>query len=230
MDWLQDAGALVLVFLGGLLAPAAGNAVNALVSSRVGRNDRTREQAATRARLASEQCYEELSKLADIIPKYASADRRTSGINASESDEEAYKQLRSAHDSAVAGLEANIVLLPGKVREEMEYVLGLLRYAYDLTYRPNPGTQMDVGWHPDSARTIANELTRHARAVLASHLTGTTLPTRSDQVIEYELAVKDRDDDFNDYYSDFIEEDQTRLRRWRANHDLPEQRTARPPR
>jgi hypothetical protein len=224
MGWLLDTGSLALAFVAGLLAPAAGNAVNALVSSRLGRSERRRDQADARSRQAAEACYEELAKLVDLIPAYAAVDRRTSSSRASDADYEALKLRRQEHNASIATLESHTVLLRPAVRTEMEALLSIIRYAYDLPYRSNPGTQIDQGWHPDNARSIAVNLVQHARDVLATHLTDAPLPTRPDAVQEYALAVEDRNEDLGDYFSDHIEEDDKAVQDWRSRHGLPPMR------
>lgn len=227
MQWLLGGGALVVAFLGGLLAPAAGNAVNAFVNAKIGRAERSRDQADSRSRQAAEVCFEDLAKINVVIPEYASLDRRTSAPSASPADYEALRDAKASHEALIASLEANTVLLRAEVRPEMETVVDILRFAYDLPYRSNPQGQLDVGWHPDNASTIASELVRHARAVLASHLTNSTIPARSDAFAEYLLANDERNQDLSDYFSEYIEEDGEAVQKWRTKRGLPPQR--RPP-
>lgn len=228
MGWLLDAGALALAFVAGLLAPAIGNAVNALVNSRLGRSDRQRDQADARSRQAAEACYEELAKLVDLIPAYAAIDRRTSDAGGGDAEYDTLRQTRREHDATIATLEAQVVLLRPAVRIEMEALLGVLRYAYDLPYRANPKTQLDQGWHPDRARTIATHLVQHARSVLATHLTNASIPQRPAAVDEYLIAVDERNDDFSDFFSENIDEDDMAVQAWRTRHGLTPDRPAAP--
>lgn len=220
MDTLASTAVVVLAFLGGLLALAAGNAINTVVGSRIGRADKTREQADTRSRQAAEVCYEELAKLLETIPELASLDRRTSGPSASDADHEALRRTRATHDASIASIEANAALFRHEVRTEMEELLEVLPYAYDLPFRSNPQGQLDQGWHPDSARTIAIALVRHARAVLASHLTNGPLPERTDAVNEYFIATDERSADIEEYFADQVEEGDGAIRAWRERHSL----------
>jgi hypothetical protein len=223
---LGDTGPVLLAFAVGLAAPAAGNALNALVASRIGRADRNRDQTDARSREAVETCYGELSALLDAIPAYAACDRRTSQQSATEADFEALARARKEHEAAVAALDANVVLLPPKVRKEMEELLEVIPYAYDLPYRSNAHHQLEQGWHPDSARTIAHNLVKHARAVLASVLTDSGIPPRPDAVEEYMIASDERNSEIEDYFSEEVGEQNETLQAWRMGHGLSPHRQA----
>lgn len=224
MPWLDNAATALVAFLLGLVAPTLRTAIDALVKEKITDRTRIRGQADIRSRAAAEVCYEELSKLVESIPQLHARERLADRPEATDADRDARNKVKNVHDGSIASLEANLVLLRTDVREEMARILDVLRFAYDLPYRSRPMNQLDEGWHPDRATNIANALVKHARNVLAAHLTTAKIPDRSDAVEEYILANDERSADIEEYFSHEIEEDDEQLKSWRVKRGLPPDR------
>lgn len=219
VEWVKDIEwqwlGTLLAFLIGLLAPSIKTVFDEVLLVEMRSKRENKAIAVTRADKAAEVCFEELTKLLDVVPRWAAI--RSSAI-ASPEDEVSQEQVRVEHDSALGRLEANVVLLQPGNREAMGQLLETLRYAHDLPIRHMHGHEF--GWHPDSVVTITRACVHHGRAVLASHLRREPLPTVPPEIQEYQLAVDERNDDLMADFAQEVHEDEEAIRHWREHRGL----------
>lgn len=213
----------VLLFLAMQVAPSLKTFTDHLVLVRAKKKDRDAETSATRADEAAKVCFEELATLHEAIPAYA----RLRYAALKQEETQPRDEARAVHDGALARLEANITLLPPEIRVAMARVLSVLRYAYDL---PMISGMRHQGYHPESAFTIAGNLVRQGREVLASHLRREPLRPEPDVIAEYRLALEDREDELSNEFAEEIYEEQAALRTFRTSHNLPSERAPWPDR
>lgn len=211
-------GALA-IYLVGLLSPAVTRLIEYTLLAPIRKREAEETTATRRNDEGALIALEKLSELEQLIPERASW-RRNRVL--SEADESEMQRVVQAHARVLAEYENATFLLDPKLRDALNEVLPVLRYADDLPFRASSGRR--EGYHPDSVSEITKVTTTYCRQCLSASRRHERFPSRPAALDEYLLAMEDRDEDLTNEFAFEIYEDETAVGDWREAHDLPRSR------
>lgn len=212
MDLTQAATA-VLLFLIGVVSKPLSELANYGVLAVVKTKERRLDAAVAQADAAAQVCLEHLATLNDEIPKRTNLSR----LSSSSDDGRVAADLSAKEeriDSALAALEGAAFLLPPDTRKIFTQIIEILRAADDLSDPHSPYS------HYHSVYRITRESVDYARLVLGAQLRRESLPLVPLVVREYQLALVDRMEFYDEMYAEDIAREQRTAEAWRSAHGL----------
>jgi hypothetical protein len=188
----------VAALAGGLIGSATTYATAAQQHRRLIKKERD-EAKRSQEHLAAKACEEACSRIAGELEKARPPEH--------EKNHDAIQRRDERVQQAQSTFEASVMYLPDSTRERLEPLCDILSEAVEIAYGSLPDTG---GTHYHSPYAICRNAKREVHAVVAAFLKGDPIPKPPSIILEYERALANLRQEYEEYCSSFPDDPPTK--------------------